>query len=453
MIDDARSHLSTIKMLRQFYFIDAAGKDQGVNVRNRAKELADLLSDVDKIRAERKKARTTKNKYIGVEGGGSGGFSMSNSMSSGSGSSNRNSGRFGGFGSDSADFGGYNGGSGGVYGDGGGFSGQSRNSGGFHDEGGDFRRGSAGGSQRYQEYDEYDDPAAARSSSATAAPAPRAAPAAAVKLPPPQKKAPEPEVNLLDDLFPATTTTAAPTASKPATTDFDDDFDDFQSATPAPATQSSSFSAFAAPPPVSSFAAPPTTSSFSSFPPAPNYSSFSIPTATPSRPTVTSSASGLSLVQPKPVSTSDQSGMRSVVGFSTPPPPAQTPPPPLSGRSFSSSQSSFPTSTGYHPAQPNYFTSVPVAANKTGSPVASAAPKPKSAGGDAFGNIWNQASLGVRKTPVGGEKAKTPSLQAMAKEKASAGIWGAPAAHGGSAGTGAGGSGGRVGGGLEDLVG
>ncbi|OCL04186.1 hypothetical protein AOQ84DRAFT_257439, partial [Glonium stellatum] len=66
VIDDARSHISLLKMLRQFHFIDQNGKDQGVNVRNRSKELAELLSDVDRIRAERKKARTTRNKYGGV---------------------------------------------------------------------------------------------------------------------------------------------------------------------------------------------------------------------------------------------------------------------------------------------------------------------------------------------------------------------------------------------------
>ena len=44
-------------MLRQFHFIDQNGKDQGVNVRNRSAELVKLLSDVDTIRAERKKAR------------------------------------------------------------------------------------------------------------------------------------------------------------------------------------------------------------------------------------------------------------------------------------------------------------------------------------------------------------------------------------------------------------
>ena len=35
-------------------------------VRNRAKELAELLSDSDKIRTERKKAKAARTKYTGV---------------------------------------------------------------------------------------------------------------------------------------------------------------------------------------------------------------------------------------------------------------------------------------------------------------------------------------------------------------------------------------------------
>ena len=31
VVDDARSHLSTIKMLRNFHYIDEKGKDQGIN--------------------------------------------------------------------------------------------------------------------------------------------------------------------------------------------------------------------------------------------------------------------------------------------------------------------------------------------------------------------------------------------------------------------------------------
>lgn len=87
VVDDARAHLPTIKILRNFHYIDERGKDQGINIRNRARELAELLSDVDRIRAERRKARANRNKYQGTGNSdfvpGSGG------------------GRYGGFGSDS----------------------------------------------------------------------------------------------------------------------------------------------------------------------------------------------------------------------------------------------------------------------------------------------------------------------------------------------------------------
>ncbi|RBQ68995.1 hypothetical protein VDGD_06262 [Verticillium dahliae] len=145
VIDDARGHITLLKMLRQFHFIDQNGKDQGVNVRNRAKELTELLSDVERIRSERKKARATKNKYTGVEGGAGGGFSGSSG-----------GGRYGGFGSESggasaANFGGY---SGGVYGDGGGFGGQSDE----WREGGSGAGGSSSrGGDRFEAYDEYDE--------------------------------------------------------------------------------------------------------------------------------------------------------------------------------------------------------------------------------------------------------------------------------------------------------
>ena len=46
------------------------------------------------------------------------------------------------------------------------------------------------------------------------------------------------------------------------------------------------------------------------------------------------------------------------------------------------------------------------------------------AGGDAFGALWGKASAGIKKsdTPTAG-----PTMGQLAKEKSSAGIWGAPA--------------------------
>ncbi|KAG1746036.1 uncharacterized protein EDB91DRAFT_1268988 [Suillus paluster] len=98
VVDDARSHISTLKMLRNFHYIDDKGKDEGQNVRNRARELVELLSDVDNIRVERRKAKANRHKYIGT------GNDTMNFSSGGS--------RYGGFGNDS-----FSGGSGGYYGD------------------------------------------------------------------------------------------------------------------------------------------------------------------------------------------------------------------------------------------------------------------------------------------------------------------------------------------------
>ncbi|KAI9851509.1 MAG: Epsin-3, clathrin recruitment and traffic between the Golgi and endosome, partial [Pleopsidium flavum] len=229
VIDDARSHLSLLKMLRQFHYIDQNGKDQGVNVRNRAKELAELLSDVERIRGERKKARANRNKFGGVEGGmGMGG------MSSGS--------RYGGFGSEDA--GGYGGYSGGVYGDGGGFGG---NTDGFQDSG--------GRKDRFEEYDEYDEGPVTSSArrKADASSAPSSARRENKKTETPKKK--EPEVDLFsfgDDDVAGASALASPSKGKKATANGmgdgfgtmqatganDDDFDDFQSATPTTQTSS-----------------------------------------------------------------------------------------------------------------------------------------------------------------------------------------------------------------------
>ncbi|CAO3615860.1 unnamed protein product [Cunninghamella blakesleeana] len=129
VVDDARSHISMVKILRNFHYIDDKGKDQGINIRNRAKEIADLLSSTEKIKAERKKAKQNRNKYTGVGSesvyGGSGGFSSSSGGFSSSGGS-----RFTGFGSDSLPT---------MGGDG--FSSSSRGGNGFYDDDTDYGTG------------------------------------------------------------------------------------------------------------------------------------------------------------------------------------------------------------------------------------------------------------------------------------------------------------------------
>ena len=416
VIDDARGHLSLLKMLRQFHFIDQNGKDQGINVRNRSKELAELLSDVERIRSERKKARANRNKFGGVEGG-----AMSGGMSSGS--------QYGGFGSEDA--GGYGGYSGGVYGDGGGFGG---NEGGFQDT---QKR-----SDRFEEYDEADDGAATTPARRKHAPTP------AKKAEPPKPK--EPEIDILgfdDDVPPETPPkefhAASPLSNgkRPAgnglgglssmsASNDDDDFDDFQSATPTLSTTTTTSSIPNLPPPMT--AAAPTTQFAAPTPMAPsqsaNLSGFNTTSPAPSN------ASGISS-PPAPNYNINMSAATST--FS--PPPAQKAP-----AASAPLQPQQPNkSTEYKPTGPNYFTSVPVPqpTNNTASNPAAAGARPTmsstssfskpttttSGGGDAFGSLWNTASAGagIKKsaTPTQG-----PNLASLQREKASQGIWGMGAA-------------------------
>ncbi|KAI4272367.1 MAG: hypothetical protein L6R38_006632 [Xanthoria sp. 2 TBL-2021] len=450
VIDDARSHMSLLKMLRQFHFIDQNGKDQGINVRNRSKELTELLSDVDRIRGERKKARANRNKFGGVEGGAMGG-----GMSSGS--------RYGGFGSESAGYGGY---SGGVYGDGGGFGGNTSE---FQD--------STSRRDKFEEYDEGDDGTTA---STTARRKPEATSSTArretQKSAPPKKK--EPEIDILsfdvDDIPPKTppkdfTSNGKKASSNPMDNGFgslsagganeEDDFDDFQSATPNPQTTSKP-------------------------------SGLGLPLPTPSSNTTTQFAA------PKPISSSQGANLNDLVGFnsispapsltgitsppastfttSPPPPSAFQSPPPLS----TMQQQQQPKPTGYRAAQPNYYTSVQIQpSNSTqpgmSKPTLTSNPsysstttlnKPaggaKPSAGDAFSNLWSTASstAGIKKTNTPSNAG--PNLASMAKEKASQGMWGASPAPTmtGSMASGQkiqsnGGQQQKVGGGLDDLLG
>ncbi|KAJ1730632.1 Epsin-3, clathrin recruitment and traffic between the Golgi and endosome [Coemansia biformis] len=68
VVDDVRGHI-IIKTLKSFHYIDAAGKDQGINVRHRSKEILDLVNDRDRLREERSKASDNRDKYGGFAGG------------------------------------------------------------------------------------------------------------------------------------------------------------------------------------------------------------------------------------------------------------------------------------------------------------------------------------------------------------------------------------------------
>ncbi|EUC63378.1 ENTH domain protein [Rhizoctonia solani AG-3 Rhs1AP] len=198
VIDDARSHISMIKMLRNFHYIDDKAKDQGINVRNRAKVIAELLSDVEKIRLERRKAKANRNKYTGT---GSDGLSFSSG-----------GGRYGGFGNEGSGYGG------------GGGEGGSNYDRDYSSGAGGSSSYSGGRSSREPQYDEYDagdwEDTPRRSTTTTPSRSTslntttnRASATPTPAAPPP--KAPAPAVNLLDfgDDEPASAP-AAPTLSR-----------------------------------------------------------------------------------------------------------------------------------------------------------------------------------------------------------------------------------------------
>lgn len=406
VIDDARSHLGLLRMLKQFHHIDQNGKDQGLNVRNRAQELSKLLSDVDAIRAERKKSRANRNKYGGVEGGGGFGAASGN--------------RYDGFSSEEAGYGGYQGE---VYGDGGGFGGR-ENSSTFHDT---QRRG-----DQFEEYDEGEDVVAPAKTMRTSRTTGASTSTRVAQKAPPKVKEPEEDLLGFDEPTSSANGKAPAISTSNDFGDFgapvaadEDDFDDFQSASPAVSRPPAGLASLSPPPLTTSsttsntqFAAPKPLAAHQ----APNYTNlFSTASPVPSA-TMTPSTSAT---------------------FSSPPPQAATAPKPAP----------------YKPTGPNYFTSVPVAAagastssitspgatsafsSLTPQPrptsaassafsaanlgKASAASQPKPAAGstDAFSNLWSTASskAGVQTKNAG---TKGPNLAEMAKQKSSAGIWG-----------------------------
>ncbi|KAF2748286.1 ENTH-domain-containing protein [Sporormia fimetaria CBS 119925] len=404
VIDDARSHVSLLKMLRQFHYIDQNGKDQGINVRNRAKELADLLSDVDRIRAERKKARANRNKFGGVEGG-MGGFSGSGGFSSGGGS------RYGGFGSEEAGYGGY---SGEVYGDGGGFGG---NTSGFSDT--QARR------DRFEEYDEYDEGNASapskRKETTTASSSQTRREVKKPEAAPAKPKEPVPDLLAWDD-EPAPASSSAgkqPVASASNDWGDEDDFDDFQSAAPS------------APAPSAKPAAP---AAFSIVPPA-------------STSTITSATH---FAQPQPQSAAQTNNLNDLFATVSPPPAANN----LASPPLTSPHQR--TSSGFQNTGPNYFTSVNIGPSAGSTPsvkspgIGGGKPASKAGGGDAFAALLSGAAPKKSNTPT-----QKVTMADMAKQKTSAGLWGAPASSASTPGvqSPASASGAKPGGALGDLLG
>lgn len=66
VVTSAREHIYDLRRLENYTFIDEMGKDQGINVRHKAKSLIDMIQDDEKVRMERKKAKQFKDKFTGV---------------------------------------------------------------------------------------------------------------------------------------------------------------------------------------------------------------------------------------------------------------------------------------------------------------------------------------------------------------------------------------------------
>jgi epsin len=414
-------------MLRQFHYIDQNGKDQGVNVRNRAQEIAKLLSDVDAIRAERKKARANRNKAGGVEGG----MVVGGGMSSGS--------RYGGFGSEGG-FGGYRGE---VYGDGGGFGG---NTSGFSDT---QRR-----SDKFEEYDEDVEDGGSSSAKVPSAKIPtglhartssglRAASLNTIKREAKIKREPEQDLfDFGDEPAASSTLNGKATTSSPKSVDefgamesgtaAEDDFDDFQSATtPGLVTeaQRKAFSGLTSPAPVTS--------------------------------TFPSSASTAAVHSPSNL----HALFASIHPSSDKPTNIPAPSMPMTSSIFSPPSYSQAThqTTGHASTGPNYYTSVQSTINQPSttpsfkSPISStilpspsfpgpnqkqstptpnsSTPKPSSttSSTDAFTSLWSTASAksGIPTNPSGRANSNNnksgPDLASLAKAKNEAAMWGTPA--------------------------
>ncbi|XP_054264901.1 clathrin interactor 1 isoform X2 [Macrosteles quadrilineatus] len=66
VVTSAREHIYDLRGMENYTFVDEFGKDQGINVRHKVKELIDFIQDDDKLREERKKAKKNKDKYVGM---------------------------------------------------------------------------------------------------------------------------------------------------------------------------------------------------------------------------------------------------------------------------------------------------------------------------------------------------------------------------------------------------
>lgn len=74
VVTSAREHIYDLRSLENYTFIDENGKDQGINVRHKMRDLIEFIQNDDRLREERKKAKKNKDKYIGMSSDAMGGM-------------------------------------------------------------------------------------------------------------------------------------------------------------------------------------------------------------------------------------------------------------------------------------------------------------------------------------------------------------------------------------------
>ncbi|XP_072298610.1 epsin-2 isoform X2 [Eucyclogobius newberryi] len=80
VVVQCKENIFAIQTLKDFQYIDKDGKDQGINVREKSKQLVVLLKDEDRLKAERSQALKTKERMAQVSTGSSMGFGRGSSQ-------------------------------------------------------------------------------------------------------------------------------------------------------------------------------------------------------------------------------------------------------------------------------------------------------------------------------------------------------------------------------------
>ena len=71
IIQDLKDDLYKIRVFNDFNYKDSAGLEQGVELRDKAKGLVELLNEPGKLQYEREFAKQTREKFMGISSGGS----------------------------------------------------------------------------------------------------------------------------------------------------------------------------------------------------------------------------------------------------------------------------------------------------------------------------------------------------------------------------------------------